>query len=250
MIAQLRSEWIKLRSTRLLFGLVGVHLAVTLLQVGLIFVNAGRINTPSLGTTESFLRFVATSSYGSYVALILGILLVGNEHRHQTISATYITRPDRGVVLAAKALLGGTAGAVVSVIGLVGTAALAWPLLIAKGVPIDVAHSRYLIAVAGTIVAAGVYGLLGVGLGALVKNTTAAIGAAVGYALIVENVLVAVAFPGLGRWLPGGAVNALVGATPTAAGYSSPAIAAAVLAAYGVVVLALGFVATTRRDVI
>jgi ABC-2 type transport system permease protein len=250
MIAQLRSEWIKLRSTRLLYGLVGIHLAVTLLQVGLIFVNAGRINTPSLGTTESFLRFVATSSYGSYVALILGILLVGNEHRHQTISATYITQPARSVVLTAKAVLGGAAGASVSAIGLAATAGLALPLLIAKGVPIDVAHGRYLIAVAGTVMAAGVYGLLGVGLGALVKNTTAAIGAAVGYALIVENVLVAVAFPGLGRWLPGGAVNALVGAAPTAAGYSSPATAAAVLAVYGVAVLALGFVATARRDVI
>jgi ABC-2 type transport system permease protein len=250
MIAQLRSEWIKLRSTRLLYGLAGIHLAVSLLQVALIFVNAGRINTPSLGTTESFLRFVATSSYGSYVALILGILLVGNEHRHQTISATYITQPARAVVLTAKAVLGGAAGAAVSAIGLAATAALVVPLLIAKGVPIDVTHGRYLMAVAGTVLAAGVYGLLGVGLGALVKNTTAALGAAVGYALIVENVLVAVAFPGLGPWLPGGAVNALVGATPTAAGYSSPAIAAAVLAVYGVVVLALGFVATTRRDVI
>jgi ABC-2 type transport system permease protein len=250
MTAQLRSEWIKLRSTRLLYGLAGIHLAVSLLQVALIFVNAGRINTPSLGTTESFLRFVATSSYGSYVALILGILLVGNEHRHQTISATYITQPARAVVLTAKAVLGGAAGAAVSAIGLAATAALVVPLLTAKGVPIDVAHGRYLMAVAGTVLAAGVYGLLGVGLGALVKNTTAALGAAVGYALIVENVLVAVAFPGLGPWLPGGAVNALVGATPTAAGYSSPAIAAAVLAVYGVVVLALGFVATTRRDVI
>jgi ABC-2 type transport system permease protein len=250
MIAQLRSEWIKLRSTRLLYGLVGIHLAVTLLQVALIFVNAGRINTPSLGTTESVLRFVATSSYGSYVALILGILLIGNEHRHHTISATYITQPARGVVLAAKALLGGTTGASVSAIGLAATAALAVPLLVAKGVPIDVAHSRYLLAVAGTLLAAAVYGLLGVGLGALVKNTTAAIGAAVGYALVVENVLVALAFPGLGPWLPGGAVNALVGTTPSAAGYSSPATAAVVLAVYGVFFLALGFVATTRRDVI
>jgi ABC-2 type transport system permease protein len=250
MIAQLRSEWIKLRSTRLLYGLVGIHLAVTLLQVGLIFVNAGRINTPSLGTTESFLRFVATSSYGSYVALILGILLVGNEHRHNTISATYITQPARGIVLAAKAILGGATGAGVSAIGLAGTAALALPLLIAKAVPIDVAHSRYLIAVVGTVLAAAVYGLLGVALGALVKNTTAAIGAAVGYALVVENILVAVAFPNLGRWLPGGAVDSLVGATPTASGHASPAIAAAVLAVYGVVLLALGFVATTRRDVI
>jgi ABC-2 type transport system permease protein len=250
MIAQLRSEWIKLRSTRLLYGLVGVHLAVTLLQVALIFVNAGRINTPSLGTTESFLRFVATSSYGSFVALILGILLVGNEHRHQTISATYITQPARGLVMAAKAVLGGVTGAFVSIIGLAGTAALALPLLMSKGVPIDVAHGRYLIAVAGTVLAAAVYGLLGVGLGALVKNTTAAIGAAVGYALIVENVLVSVAFPDLGRWLPGGAVNALVGATPMAAGSFSPVAAAAVLAAYGVAFLALGLVATTRRDVI
>lgn len=250
MLAQLRSESIKLRSTRLLLGLVGAHLVVTLLQVVLIVVNAGRINTPSLGTTESFLRFIAASAYGQYIALVVGVLLVASEHRHKTISATYIIQPARGVVIAAKAMLGAVAGAAVAVAGLTATAAIVVPWLSGMGVDIDVAHSRYAVAVAGTVAVAAVYGALGVGLGALIPNATAAIGAAVGYALVVENLVVGLAFPSLLRWFPGGAATALVGARPLASGPVAPVEAAAVLLAYAAAFLVLGFAVTARRDVV
>lgn len=249
MIDQLRSEWIKLRSTRLLYGLVAVHLGVTLLQVILIFVNAGRINTPSLGTTESFLRLIATSSYGQYVALLLGVLLMTTEHRHQTISGTYIAQPDRGVVLGAKAILGIVVGAAISLTGLVATAAVAVPWLTSFGLEIDVAHGRYAGAAAGTVGVAAVYALMGVGLGTLIPNATAAIGAAVGYALVVENLVVGLAFQRLLHWFPGGAATALVGARPLASGRVSPLQAASVLLAYGVAFVSLGLLAAKRRDI-
>lgn len=249
MLAQVHSEWIKLRSTRLLFGLVGAHLVVTLLQVVLIFVNAGRLNTPSLGTTESFLRFIAASSYGQYIALVLGVLLVAGEHHHKTISATYIIQPRRGVVVLAKAVLSAAAGAAVAGAGLAATAAVVIPWLRGLGVDIDVAHGRYAFAVAGTVAVGATYGVLGVGLGALVPNATAAIGAAVGYALVVENLVVGLTLPSVLRWFPGGAATALVGARPLAGGHVPAVEAAAVLLAYGAVFLVVGLAVTARRDV-
>jgi ABC-2 type transport system permease protein len=250
MTAQLRAEWIKLRSTRLAYGLAAAHLAVTLLQVVLIFVNAGRLHTPSLGTTESVLRLLAASSYGSYIALVLGVLLVAGEHRHQTITATYITQPTRRVVLGAKALLAGASGAAIAAVGLTATAALAVGWLSLNGVGLDLGHGRFAVAVLGTIVVSAVYGLLGVGLGALLPNAAAAIGVVVGYGLVVENLVVGLALPTLLQWLPGGAATALIGARQLASGPVAPAQAAAVLLTYGAAFLALGFAANSRRNVL
>lgn len=250
MTRQLRAEWVKLRSVRLLHGLVAAHVVVTLLQVVLVFVNAGRITTPSLGTTASFLRLVGASSYGQYLALVLGVLVVAGEHRHGTITATYLVRPARGVALGAKTLLAAAGGAGMAAVGLWATAAVAVPWLHALGVEVDVAHGRYAVAVAGTVVVAALYGVLGAGLAGLVPNATGVIGAALAYGIVVENLLVTLAFPRLLPWVPGGAATALVGVR-VMPGPPVPAwFSASVLAAWVAVVLAGGWAATARRDVV
>lgn len=247
---QMRAEWIKLRSTRVLSGLLAVHVAVTLLQLSLLFVNAGRLHTPSLGTTESVLRMIASSSYGAYVALVLGLLLVATEFRHKTISGTYLVQPHRAKVLGAKAVLGAASGAGIALAGLLATALVSFAWLGLNEVPLDLLHSRYLMALIGTVAVGAVYGAMGVGLGAIVPNSTAAIAGVVGYGIVVENLVIGLAFSDLLRWLPGGAATAIVGVKSLPGAQIGWLAAGGVLAAYALAVTALGFLATTRRDVV
>ena len=105
--------------------------------------------------------------------------------------------------------LGAVAGAVV--FGL--TVGIAIPLYAAKGVhhlPVDI--GRYWL---GATLATGCYALLGVAVGALVRNTVGAVIGALVWVQVVEQLLLANIFPELAKWLPtGAAVGLTVPANP------------------------------------
>jgi ABC-2 type transport system permease protein len=97
---------------------------------------------------------------------------------------------------------------------------------------------------------AALYGMLGVGLGLLLRNTAAALGLALMWAFVVEGILpVLIRAPGMVRWLPEAAASAVLhGASATAT--TLPAGAAlAVLAGYAVVLATGGALVTTRREI-
>jgi len=250
MIAQLRSEWIKLRSTRLFASLLVAHVLLIVLQIALNIAESGSIDTPSLGTTDSYMDLLSSPSYGMYLALMIGVVVVTNEHRHKTVASLYINQPVRAVVLGAKAVLGTGVGAGIAALGLLVTAAVALPWLALLGIDLDLAHGRYALIVGGSVLVMAVYGLIGVGLAAVLPQAPAAIGAAVGYSLIIESLLVGNIVPHLLRWLPGGAVRVLYGVQTHPGGPVAPAEAALVLVAYGAAFVAFGLYATSRRDVL
>ena len=97
---------------------------------------------------------------------------------------------------------------------------------------------------------AALYGVLGAGLGLLLRNTAAALGLALMWAFVVEGILpVLIHAPGVVRWLPEATANAVLhGASATAT--TLPAAAAlAVLAGYAVVLATGGAIVTTRREI-
>ena len=101
---------------------------------------------------------------------------------------------------------------------------------------------------AGCIVGTALSGLVGVGLGALLRNQTLAIVVTLVWLFVVESMLIAFATD-IGRWLPGGAASALAG-TDVGKGDLLPAWGAAVLfAAYGIAFAAAGSRFVLRRDV-
>src|SRR6266545_7524569 len=103
-------------------------------------------------------------------ALLLGILGMAGEFRHHTITQTFLTTPDRGRVVAAKLAAYSLTGIAVAVLTLTVTMAVALPWLSAKGLAVSVLDGELGRALAGTLLAAGLCGLLGVGVGALVRN--------------------------------------------------------------------------------
>ena len=96
--------------------------------------------------------------------------------------------------------------------------------------------------IVGTIAASTLGAMLGVAIGALIRNQVGAIVAIAAYAFIVDASLFS-AVPSVGRYLPGKASDAMAG-LPTAH-LVKPAVGAAV---YAVWTLAFLIAATIRND--
>jgi hypothetical protein len=92
--------------------------------------------------------------------------------------------------------------------------------------------------------------MIGVALGALTRNTIAAIVAAIVWTLFVEQVILAAVVPGIEKWLPTAAAIGLTNAPgPVPGRVLTPTVAGLVLAGYAVALLAAASRTTIRRDV-
>ena len=97
---------------------------------------------------------------------------------------------------------------------------------------------------------AALHGVLGVGLGLLLRNVAAALGIALMWAFVVEGALpVLVRAPALMRWLPGEAAHAVLNAASSTTTTLSAGAALAVLTGYAVALVAGGALGTVRREV-
>jgi hypothetical protein len=100
--------------------------------------------------------------------------------------------------------------------------------------------------VAGSVIAAILFGVIGVALGYITRSTTGAVVGAVGWVLFAELAILNTLAPQLAKWLISGTAETLT--DPPAPG-RTPATAAAVLAAYTVALLIAGWQVVLRRDV-
>jgi ABC-type transport system involved in multi-copper enzyme maturation permease subunit len=210
MTALVRAELLKLRTTRATWGLVAVAIGITLVLLGLQLRNAGLAETASLGTTASTRAILVASGSAALVILVLGVLIATGELRHRTLGATFLVTPARGRVLSAKLLTAGLAGLALSALGLGITLVIAVPWLAAHGVTGEVVNRELLLVTLATLAAGPLYGMLGLALGALVRNQTVAVVLGVLWFLIGEGLIGAMGLRGLMPWLPGGASRALV----------------------------------------
>jgi ABC-2 type transport system permease protein len=145
-----------------------------------------------------------------------------------------------GAKLIAASLAGAGLAAVASVV----TLAVAVPWLAAKDIHVSILSGDVGLVLLAAIAATALYAVVGVGVGSLIRNQTAAVVIALLWVMIVESLLVTF-LPEVGRWLPGGAVAALT-AVATRDGGLLPMWAGGLLfAAYG-----LGFAATGSRFVL
>jgi hypothetical protein len=103
---------------------------------------------------------------------------------------------------------------------------------------------------AGFVVMAA-YSLIGVAIGALIRNQIAAVAGVLVWMLAVEQIIIP-AFPAIGRWMPGGATDALLRLGPVLSlngKLLSAPMAGLVLLGYTAAALTLAAVFTPRRDI-
>jgi ABC-type transport system involved in multi-copper enzyme maturation permease subunit len=240
---QIRSELRKLRTTRSVYGfLAGI---VALVTIGAV----GTVHDTSVAALSGPLHdrvFLHPLPFVLPVFLLsLGIRSFTEEFRYGSIVPTLLASPDRRRVLLAKlAVMAGAAvvfvlAAEAVAIG-VGTA-----LAIAKGATITLAVAPLAGSIAELLAVSVLWIGIGVGVGLAIRHqVAAAVGALVW--LFVGEQLVGALVPGVARYLPAHAANAVFAGDPA---LLAPLAGGLVLVAWTAAALLSGAVVMDRRDI-
>ena len=252
-----RAELVKLGTTRLVY----VGMALTVLVAVLSVVNgtsgAGSGDNPPLGA-DSLRRAVegVPASFFSILVLLLATLGVAGEFHHQTATQTFLVTPRRGRVVAAKMVTFASVGLAFAALASLVTLLIALAWLAGEGVGVSLLDADLGLRLVGILASTALYGVIGVGLGALLRNQTAAVAAAVVWVMGIEGILLSVLEtfnPGLGdevgQWLPGPAAHALASGSSAPPELLSAWAGGLLFAAYGVAFAAIGSRFVVRRDV-
>lgn len=276
MIAQLRSEIRKITTTNtwwiMLIGVIGVTaLAWVVNHFGTEQQLAAAADPPP--EQEAFAGLIAedpnlaavvnlyTSGqyFGTMLVLILGGLLMTNEFRHQTATATFLATNSRLRVVGAKlfaALFVGVVFGLVSTVFAVGLSQIS----IASFDELEpmLTEPKVLAGLGLNLMAFALWAVLGLGLGALLRNQVAAV--VVGIVLkisgvVADGVLSALAFGLEIEWLLKlrYVLPDVLSSTMTTLSKAPDAphwyTAAAIMVGYGLLAAGIGGLITRRRDV-
>ena len=243
MLRQLRSELVKLRSTRtnlgLLVGMVGLVLLIVIITG--VAVKPGELAKP-----DHQRALFGLGLAGGFVAALIGIMSICSEFRHGTIRPTFVFTPKRERVVLAKVLSSVALGAVFGML----TEALAFgtglTIMAARGVDVALGTGTLLLVAVGSVAAAALMAALGVGFGAVARNQVLAVIGVVVWFMVVENIVVGV-WPSVGRFFPLAAGDALTGIDADELLTASQG--GLVLLGYVLVFVVAGLAMTRRRDV-
>jgi ABC-2 type transport system permease protein len=223
-------EFGKLLATRLWLWLLLAAMAITALYASLqiAFADDPDTWTLPLSTSEGQQTlFAAAASAASPLAAVLAAIGITGEYRHRTATTTFLATPHRGRVVAAKLLTYGLVGVGYALACILVVAAIAVPWLSTKDIDLSLAGNGLPATIAGGISAVAAYALIGVGLGALLREQVATVVGLLLYLFVVEPILTNI--PALEAWtrfLPGPADNALTAITLTNQQYLQPGKAA------------------------
>jgi ABC-2 type transport system permease protein len=243
MMAQIRAELLKVRSTRTTSGLVAGMIALTVLVVVL----SGLLtHAEDLASKKDQLSLFAPGGLALIFSGLAGVLLVTSEYRYGTIHPTFVFTPRRGRVLWAKLTAGVLTGLVFGVASLGLALGIGSLILSARGIPSALDGGEIMLLVLGGLAAIALRGAFGVGLGAIVRNQVAAVIGLLAWDFVVNGLLFGLA-PSVGRFMPTTAADALMGLKT--AHLLGPAAGGAVLFGWTLALALAGIALTRRRDV-
>ena len=162
---------------------------------------------------------VFTSDVSGLFILILAVLGLTGEWRHRTITSSLLAAPDRLRFLAAKTLAFAAAGVVLSLLIAVTVAIVGLAILTIRDLPTP-EFGEWIAQVGRNAIVAALWGGLGVGLGALVRNQAVAVVSVLVIIFVVDSAVTAL-LPDIGRYSPFSALpTAVAGLDPEDAGIS------------------------------
>lgn len=239
------SELLKLRTTRVPWVLALLALGLVVIGTAAIVAASDELDLVSDPDQTDLLRGGAGGA--GFVPLLLGILIVAGEFRHETITQTFLVTPVRERVVAAKLLGSAIAALALALASLVLAYAIAIPGLSIRDIDF-VLPAGEVAEIAGTVTLAFVLaGAIGVGVGAIVPNQVGALVVVIAWSFVIEPLLILL-LPEVGRFTPGGASGAL----NQEAGIDdllTPVQGGLLLAAYAIALSAAGAVLLRQRDV-
>jgi ABC-2 type transport system permease protein len=243
MTALIRSELLRLRTTRSTWCGLAAALVLTLGWEAAVLAGVGLIDAPARGTAEMRNALLGSAGLGMFPVLLLGVVAVTSEFHHATVTSTFLVTPRRWRVLAAKAAACALAAPLVAVV----LVAAAWTTGVLTGAIGAAFGTEMAIALARSMVGAACWALLGVAVGTAVRNQTVAVIVPLVWFLAIENLIPSYGLSWLLPWLPGGASAAIGGAR--FAGALPVWAALLVLMAYVLAFFVPGARAIARRDI-
>lgn len=269
LVAATRSESIKQFTVSawwvlalVLFGYVGFTAGV----LGFVFTASATGSLPGDGPRIpadglSDLLYSTATAVGYVFPLLVGTLMVTSEFRHETLTPTFLATPRRGRALVAKVAVGVVFGVLLGVVGVLASVGISAGVLAGSGLDTRLGEADTWALIGRMILAFVLWTLIGIGVGALVRNQVGAIVGVLVFTQFLEPVARAAAsfvdgLDAVTRYLPGAASDALVGASVFAiaggGGTADPLAwwaGGSVLLGVAVVVLVIGYVTSWRRDV-
>jgi ABC-2 type transport system permease protein len=199
------------------------------------------------------------SSVGYVFPVLLGALATTGEFRHQTLTPTFLATPKRGQVLGAKIGTLFVAGAGYGVIALLASVGIGALIMGAFGVDTLLGDGETWALIGRSILGMALWATIGVGLGVLVPSQVAAVVIVLAFTQFIEPLLRFASMfteitAGIGKYLPGSASDALVGASFFTIASPETSLlewwqGGLVLLAYAVITTIGGYFVSWKRDV-
>jgi len=242
-IPQTRAELLKIRSTRTTIGLLAGMVGLVLL---IVILTASLSDASSLAGTEDQRNLLGIGSTASLFAALAGVLVIASEYRFGTIRPTFLVTPQRTRVVSAKLAAGILAGFVFGIVAEALAFGIGSLILSGRGIDSSLDGRDVMLLLIGSTVGAALWGGLGVGLGAIIRNQVASVIALLAWALVVDNLLLGLV-PSVGKFTPSASMNALLGLDDP--DLLAPGAGAAVLVLWVAAFAAAGIALIQRRDV-
>jgi ABC-type transport system involved in multi-copper enzyme maturation permease subunit len=251
MIRLVRAEWTKLFTTKVWLGLL---LGACVMVGGFAALLTGFAGNPESGLppvgTPMFEKVALSQATNATVLfLILGIIGMTQEYRHRTATPTFLAEPRRWRVVVAKLIAYALVAVPFALVLLAVNVLVVGVYAGARGAaPSLTSENLEVLATSG--LALVIYALMGVGLGALLRNQVGAIVGGLVYLFVVEPVIRSIpATSGAYKWMPGGGLEAMT------ATFQGPDLLGAwegglLLVGYGLLAALLGTLLAVRRDVV
>jgi hypothetical protein len=244
--ALIAAELLKFRTTRASYVFLFAAAALTTVAAA---ATAGTAHDDQLGTSSLARDVLSSALVTTLIIFLVGIVSVTSEWRHGTVTRTFLVSPRRWRVIGAKEAWMVALAAVVFVAAtaLAYAVGAAWLSFRGSSFTLD----GHVLGIAGRgLLAAVLWGALGVGVGSVVQNQTAALVGAVLWILPVEalvgGLLTVADVPGVRDYLPARALGAIDG---TSGGGLSIGAAVAVALVYVVGLAGLGLLRIERQDI-
>ncbi|MEV4776405.1 ABC transporter permease [Microbacterium sp. LWH12-1.2] len=264
MIPFVRGEFRRLFATRLVWwSLLTAALCGGLLPGLIAVIGPENANPPlpGLDTGAGVEMLLSLTSVLLFVPALIGTVAITSEYRHRTVGTTFLLAPRRVGVVLAKLVVYALFGLAYGVIASASAAAAVAGGAALHGETLGMPWSELVPLLVRLALAAAIYMIIGVAIGALARHQLIAIGVTLGYFYVLEYVLMLI--PGVNTvypFLPGGATAALTDFTFLRDALSAELPAAAppagltplgggiVLLAYAAVAIIVAIAAPLRRD--
>lgn len=264
MIAIIRSELFKIRTTAIPWLLGGIAIVINGLLILVYFLshdqsggNGGNGGNGSFGypnyphTTQQLRNLIGSGFIGYLIALLLGTLIITVEFRHKTVTTSLLVAPHRPRFVAGKLITSALLGILLALVLLVVSVVAGGITLVVQGGSFSSLLDQVPAVAPGLILVFALFAILGAGVGSVLTNQVAALVVCLGWFLIVENILIGLVH-GAERWVPTGAAEAASNVTRGRGGdfgLFNWWQGTLIMLAYGLIFAAVGSFILTRRDI-